>query len=52
MNDINIITKIFRELDLNDIKESDEGKIYSISGPVVVGKNMSGCAMYELVKVG
>ncbi|KAK6090962.1 hypothetical protein P3W45_000207 [Vairimorpha bombi] len=52
MNDINIIEKIFRELDLNDIKESEEGKIHSISGPVVIGKHMSGCAMYELVKVG
>ncbi|RYO88040.1 hypothetical protein DL766_008018 [Monosporascus sp. MC13-8B] len=28
------------------------GKIYSISGPVVVGEDMTGVAMYELVKVG
>lgn len=28
------------------------GKIYSISGPVVVGEGMTGVAMYELVKVG
>ncbi|WUR02322.1 V-type proton ATPase catalytic subunit A (VMA1) [Vairimorpha necatrix] len=52
MSEINIIEKIFKELDLNEVKESEQGLIYSISGPVVIGKNMSGCAMYELVKVG
>lgn len=26
--------------------------IYSVSGPVVIGQNMAGCAMYDLVKVG
>ena len=25
---------------------------YSVSGPVVIGENMRGCAMYELVRVG
>nr|AJA32522.1 vacuolar ATP synthase catalytic subunit A [Nosema pernyi] len=49
---INVVEKIFKDLDINDTKESEEGRIYSISGPVVVGRNMSGCAMYELVKVG
>ncbi|EQB61145.1 vacuolar atp synthase catalytic subunit a [Vairimorpha apis BRL 01] len=52
MSDVNIIEKIFKELDINEIKESEEGRIYSISGPVVIGRNLSGCAMYELVKVG
>jgi len=28
------------------------GKIYSISGPVVIAEEMSGVAMYELVMVG
>lgn len=28
------------------------GSVYSISGPVVVAENMTGCAMYELCKVG
>lgn len=28
------------------------GAVYSISGPVVVAENMTGCAMYELCKVG
>jgi V-type H+-transporting ATPase subunit A len=30
----------------------NSGKIYSISGPVVVAEGMIGVAMYELVKVG
>ena len=25
------------------------GKVFSVSGPVVVAENMIGCAMYELV---
>lgn len=29
-----------------------EGKVYSVSGPVVVANEMSGSAMYELVRVG
>ncbi|MGQ9543340.1 MAG: hypothetical protein ACUVTM_04540 [Candidatus Bathyarchaeia archaeon] len=29
-----------------------EGRIHRVAGPVVVGKNMSGASMYELVKVG
>lgn len=28
------------------------GSVYSVSGPVVIGENMRGCAMYELVRVG
>ncbi|KAM0674952.1 H(+)-transporting V1 sector ATPase subunit A [Gurleya vavrai] len=30
----------------------NHGRVYSVSGPVVVAKEMIGCAMYELVKVG
>lgn len=28
------------------------GKIFSVSGPVIVAEQMIGCAMYELVRVG
>ncbi|KAJ4326608.1 H(+)-transporting V1 sector ATPase subunit A [Fusarium piperis] len=37
---------------VNDDDVSEQGKIYSISGPVVVAEDMIGVAMYELVKVG
>ena len=30
-------------------EEEQGGKIFSISGPVIVAENMIGCAMYELV---
>jgi V-type H+-transporting ATPase subunit A len=33
-------------------KESKFGKIYKVSGPLVVAENMAGAKMYELVKVG
>ena len=33
-------------------RESRFGQVYGVSGPVVVAENMSGCAMYELVRVG
>jgi len=36
----------------DDVKESDFGIIFSVSGPVVVAEKMSGAAMYELVRVG
>ncbi|KAM0687314.1 H(+)-transporting V1 sector ATPase subunit A [Conglomerata obtusa] len=32
--------------------ELNHGLVYSVSGPVVIARNMIGCAMYELVKVG
>ncbi|KIJ34632.1 hypothetical protein M422DRAFT_782784 [Sphaerobolus stellatus SS14] len=32
--------------------ESRFGQVYGVSGPVVVAENMTGCAMYELVRVG
>ncbi|KAJ1510756.1 H(+)-transporting V1 sector ATPase subunit A [Coelomomyces lativittatus] len=32
--------------------ESAFGSIFSVSGPVVIAENMSGSAMYELVRVG
>lgn len=35
-----------------DAEESHYGQIFSVSGPVVVAENMTGCTMYELVKVG
>ncbi|CAJ0647416.1 15528_t:CDS:10 [Entrophospora sp. SA101] len=33
-------------------KESDFGYVYGVSGPVVVAEQMTGSAMYELVRVG
>lgn len=33
-------------------KESKFGKIFKVSGPLVVAENMSGAKMFELVKVG
>jgi len=33
-------------------KESEYGFIFKVSGPLVVADNMSGAAMYELVRVG
>ncbi|EME42820.1 hypothetical protein DOTSEDRAFT_173262 [Dothistroma septosporum NZE10] len=36
----------------DDDDESQQGSIFSISGPVIVAEHMTGCAMYELCKVG
>lgn len=36
----------------DDEKESKFGKIYKVSGPLVIAENMAGAKMYELVKVG
>eukprot|EP01029_Cantina_marsupialis_P029527 TRINITY_DN781802_c0_g1_i1.p1 TRINITY_DN781802_c0_g1~~TRINITY_DN781802_c0_g1_i1.p1 ORF type:complete len:623 (-),score=248.04 TRINITY_DN781802_c0_g1_i1:150-2018(-) len=33
-------------------RESDYGRIYKVSGPLVIAEQMSGSAMYELVRVG
>ncbi|TXT10346.1 uncharacterized protein COLE_04280 [Cutaneotrichosporon oleaginosum] len=33
-------------------REGMFGSVFSVSGPVVIGENMRGCAMYELVRVG
>eukprot|EP01095_Lingulamoeba_sp_RSL-Kostka_P016613 TRINITY_DN818_c0_g1_i1.p1 TRINITY_DN818_c0_g1~~TRINITY_DN818_c0_g1_i1.p1 ORF type:complete len:631 (+),score=276.47 TRINITY_DN818_c0_g1_i1:107-1999(+) len=33
-------------------KETDNGIIYSVSGPVVIAEQMTGAFMYELVRVG
>ena len=33
-------------------RESRFGQVYGVSGPVVVAENMTGAAMYELVRVG
>ena len=35
-----------------DVKESEYGYVYAVSGPVVTAEKMSGAAMYELVRVG
>lgn len=49
---VNLVQKIFSELSIGETKRSMEGSVFSVSGPVVVGRNLTGCAMYELVKVG
>lgn len=36
----------------SSVNESQQGLIYSVSGPVVVAEKMSGAKMYELVRVG
>jgi hypothetical protein len=33
-------------------RESMFGQVFGVSGPVVVAENMTGAAMYELVRVG
>ena len=33
-------------------RESLFGQVYGVSGPVVIAENMTGSAMYELVRVG
>jgi V-type H+-transporting ATPase subunit A len=33
-------------------KQSKYGKIFKVAGPLVIGENMSGSKMYELVKIG
>ncbi len=33
-------------------RESRFGQVYGVSGPVVIAENMTGAAMYELVRVG
>ena len=50
-NQYDIISEITKNIEL-DYKESEQGYIEAISGPVVIGKNMAGVSMYELVKVG
>lgn len=52
MSNTTVIGKILEGLNLDETKESELATIFSVSGPVVIGKNMAGCAMYELVKVG
>ncbi|BEJ16555.1 hypothetical protein CspHIS471_0511600 [Cutaneotrichosporon sp. HIS471] len=36
----------------DEYREGMFGTVFSVSGPVVIGENMRGCAMYELVRVG
>ena len=33
-------------------RESRFGSVFGVSGPVVIAENMTGAAMYELVRVG
>ena len=33
-------------------RESRYGQVFGVSGPVVIAENMTGSAMYELVRVG
>lgn len=47
-----LVETIIKNLNLDEIKEKEQGSIYSISGPVVVGCNLEGCVMYEIVRVG
>uniref|UniRef100_A0AC35U387 H(+)-transporting two-sector ATPase n=1 Tax=Rhabditophanes sp. KR3021 TaxID=114890 RepID=A0AC35U387_9BILA len=35
-----------------EVKESEYGYVYGVSGPVVTAEKMAGAAMYELVRVG
>ncbi|KAL5292354.1 ATP6V1A.2 family protein [Megaselia abdita] len=35
-----------------DNLESEDGRVYGVSGPVVIAEEMCGAAMYELVRVG
>lgn len=36
----------------DEVKESQYGYVYGVSGPVVIAEKMAGSAMYELVRVG
>ncbi|KAM0671779.1 H(+)-transporting V1 sector ATPase subunit A [Ordospora colligata] len=49
---MNVVQQTFAELSIDEPKRRMEGKVYSVSGPVVIGSDLIGCAMYELVKVG
>lgn len=40
------------EIRIKDVKDSEYGYVYAVSGPVVTAEKMSGAAMYELVRVG
>lgn len=52
INTMDLVQSLLRDFKLDEQKENDLGKIYSITGPVVVGTNLEGCAMYEIVRVG
>ena len=39
-------------MDTEEYKESKFGKIYKVSGPLVVAERMNGAKMFELVKIG
>ncbi|KAI5149308.1 V-type H+-transporting ATPase subunit A [Enteropsectra breve] len=46
------VQEILKNLAIDDKKESEFGYIDAVSGPVVIGRNMLGCQMYEIVLVG
>lgn len=52
MRQMSILEQVLKNLNMDKIKEHEQGYIHSVNGPVVIGRNMDGCAMYELVKVG
>lgn len=52
MEQVSLVNEIFKAIDTNNLKESEQGYILSVNGPVVIGNRMHGCAMYELVKIG
>lgn len=39
-------------IDEEMFKESEQGAIFRVAGPLVIAENMTGAAMYELVRVG
>jgi hypothetical protein len=39
------------EVDCPDLGNGRHGSVFSVSGPVIIAENMSGCCMYELVSI-
>ncbi|KAI4291711.1 V-type H+-transporting ATPase subunit A [Pancytospora philotis] len=52
MAGLSVAEQVMKELRRGEPKESEQGEVHAVNGPVVVGKNMPGCAMYELVMIG
>ena len=46
-----IYEEIFSNLHI-PVDPEEDGYVHSVSGPVVMGRNLLGCAMHELVKIG
>lgn len=47
-----VVAQILRSLEPDDLPESALGSVSAVSGPVVTGERLKGCAMHELVRVG